>query len=166
MKTTGDQQLVKRINRSVLLRLLRGQPGLSRAQLAGQSGLTKSTVSQLVRELIEEDWLTETAVAPPVAPPADEAAVQAAVQMGVQAGQGRPSTPLHINVKARGLIGVEIAVDCLRVVTVTLLGEVLCLRKCRCKAICRALCARKLPSRSRRRMPVLRHAACDCWVWD
>ena len=36
MKTTGDQQLVKRINRSVLLRLIRAQPGLSRAQAASQ----------------------------------------------------------------------------------------------------------------------------------
>ncbi|MCY1542696.1 Winged helix-turn-helix DNA-binding protein [compost metagenome] len=59
MKTTGDQQLVKRINRSVLLRLLRRQSGLSRAQLAQESGLTKSTVSLLVRELIDEGWVTE-----------------------------------------------------------------------------------------------------------
>ncbi len=109
MKTTGDQQLVKRINRSVLLRLLRGQPGLSRAQLASQSGLTKSTVSLLVRDLIAEDWLTEAAVAPAHALP----------------GQGRPSTPLQINVESRGLIGVEIAVNCLRVAAVSLLGEVL-----------------------------------------
>ena len=109
MKTTGDQQLVKRINRSVLLRLLRAQPGLSRAQLAAQSGLTKSTVSLLVRELIAEDWLTETAVTPAAAQPS----------------QGRPSTPLHINIQSRGLIGVEVAVDCLRVAAVSLLGEVL-----------------------------------------
>jgi predicted NBD/HSP70 family sugar kinase len=112
MKTTGDQQLVKRINRSVLLRLLRVQPGLSRAQLAAHSGLTKSTVSLLVRELIAEDWLTEVASTPTAVVPS-------------QAGQGRPSTPLHINVESRGLIGVEIAVDCLRVAAVSLLGEVL-----------------------------------------
>ena len=112
MKTTGDQQLVKRINRSVLLRLLRVQPGLSRAQLAAQSGLTKSTVSLLVRELIAEDWLTEAVVTPAAVVPS-------------QAGQGRPSTPLQINVESRGLIGVEIAVDCLRIAAVSLLGEVL-----------------------------------------
>ena len=96
MKTTGDQQLVTRINNSVLLRLMRVQPGLSRAELAAQSGLTKSTVSLLVQELIEEDWLTGTAVAPSTR----------------QASQGRPSKPLQINLQARGLIGVEIAVDC------------------------------------------------------
>lgn len=106
MKTTGDQQLVKRINRSVLLRLLRSQPGLSRAQLAQSSGLTKSTVSLLVRELLDEGWLTETDVT--AAP-----------------GLGRPSTPLHIDGSVRGLIGVEVAVEALRVVCVSLLGQVL-----------------------------------------
>jgi predicted NBD/HSP70 family sugar kinase len=105
MKTTGDQQLVKRINRSVLLRLIRAQPGLSRAQAAIASGLTKSTVSSAVRELIDEGWLSES-----VAPAAS--------------GLGRPSTPLWINSKGHGSIGVEVGVDCLRVVGVSLLGEV------------------------------------------
>ncbi|WP_313875235.1 ROK family transcriptional regulator [Rhodoferax potami] len=107
MKTTGDQQLVKRINRSVLLRLLRAQPGYSRAQLATGSGLTKSTVSLLVRELIDEGWVTET----------DITAAQ---------GLGRPSTPLHIDGRSRGLIGVEVAVEALRLVGVSLTGQVLC----------------------------------------
>lgn len=107
MKTTGDQQLVKRINRSVLLRLLRARPGLSRAQLAAESGLTKSTVSLLVRELMDEGWVTETEV------PAAQ-------------GLGRPSTPLHIDARYRGLIGVEVAVEALRVVGVSLSGQVLC----------------------------------------
>lgn len=105
-KTTGDQQLVKRINRSILLRLMRAQPGLSRAQLASQSGLTKSTISLLVRELIEQGWLMETTA---ITSPA----------------LGRPSTPLQINGRVRGLVGVEVAVDCMRVVGVSLLGEVL-----------------------------------------
>lgn len=107
MRTTGDQQLLKRINRSVLLRLLRRQPGLSRARLAQQSGLTKSTVSALVRELLDERWLSEADA--PVA--AD--------------GLGRPSTPLHVNAQDRALIGVEVGVQQLRVVTVSLVGRVL-----------------------------------------
>ncbi|MDQ7743508.1 ROK family protein [Hydrogenophaga pseudoflava] len=106
MKTTGDQQLVKRINRSVLLRLLRRRSGLSRAQLAQESGLTKSTVSLLVRELIDEGWVTETGVA--------------AAQ-----GLGRPSTPLRLDGGRRAMIGAEIAVESLRVVGVSLTGEVL-----------------------------------------
>ncbi len=108
MKTTGDQQLVKRINRSVLLRLVRAQPGLSRAQLSTQSGLTKSTVGGAVRELLDEGWLTESATA---------------VALAGAAGQGRPSTPLQINARVRGLVGVEVAVDCLRAASVSLLGE-------------------------------------------
>ena len=106
MKTTGDQQLVKRINRSVLLRLLRQRGGLSRAQLASESGLTKSTVSLLVRELIEEGWITETSLA--------------AAQ-----GLGRPSTPLQLDGSRRAMLGVEIGVESLRVVGVSLTGEVL-----------------------------------------
>jgi predicted NBD/HSP70 family sugar kinase len=104
--TIGDQQLLKRINRSVLLRLLRAQPGLSRARLASQSGLTKSTVSLLVRELIDDGWLDEA-----VTPVAD--------------GLGRPSTPLRINVGVRALVGVEIAIEVVRVVCVSLQGDVL-----------------------------------------
>jgi len=107
MKTIGGQQLVKRINRSVLLRLLRQHTSLSRAQLAQYSGLTKSTVSLLARELMMEGWVSE---------------------MGVTAakGLGRPSTPLQIDAHSRGLIGVEVAVEALRVVCVSLLGEVWC----------------------------------------
>jgi len=107
MKTKGDQQLVKRINRSVLLRLLRAQPGLSRARLAQASGLTKSTVSALVRELLDEHWISEAD-----APVAGD-------------GLGRPSTPLQIDAHRRVLVGVEIGVRRMRLVTVSLTGEVL-----------------------------------------
>ena len=106
MNTIGDQQLVKRINRSVLLRLLRARPGLSRARLAAESGLTKSTVSLLVRELLDDGWLDEAGAA-------------------VADGLGRPSIPLQINDGVRALIGVEIAIEVVRVVCVSLLGEVL-----------------------------------------
>jgi predicted NBD/HSP70 family sugar kinase len=104
--TTADQQLVKRLNRSALLRLLRARPGLSRAGLAAASGLTKSTVSLLVRELVEDGWLAE----------GDTPSAGA---------RGRPSTPLHISVRTRALIGVDIAVECVRVVCVSLQGSVL-----------------------------------------
>ncbi|MDP9931356.1 ROK family transcriptional regulator [Variovorax paradoxus] len=104
--TIGDQQLLKRMNRSVLLRLLRARPGLSRARLADESGLTKSTVSLLVRELLDEGWLSEAGTT-------------------VADGLGRPSTPLQINVGVRALMGVEIAVETVRLACVSLQGEVL-----------------------------------------
>jgi len=106
MKSTGDLQLLKRINRSVLLRLIRSNPNLSRARLADMSGLTKSTVSSLVRELIDTDWLAEASST--VAAP----------------GMGRPSTPLHLNHDKRMLLGIEIAVDCVRLVCVSLVGVI------------------------------------------
>jgi predicted NBD/HSP70 family sugar kinase len=106
MKTTGDLQLLKRINRSVLLRLMLVSPGLSRARLASMSGLTKSTVSGLVRELLDEHWLVE------------------ANSTVAAEGMGRPSTPLHIDGSTRVLIGVEIAVECLRLVCVSIKGDV------------------------------------------
>ena len=107
MNTTGDQQLVRRINRSVLLRLLRKQDGLSRAQLAKASGLTKSTVSLLVQGLLQDGWLMEG-------------------DASNGKGLGRPSTALHIDTTRKALIGVEVAVDTLRVVGVSLAGQVLC----------------------------------------
>lgn len=107
MKTTGDQQLVKRINRSVLLRLLRQRGSLSRAQMASESGLTKSTVSLLVRELIDEGWIAETGLA--------------AAQ-----GMGRPSTPLQLDGSRRAMVGLEVGVESLRVAGVSVTGEVLC----------------------------------------
>ncbi|MDM0047033.1 ROK family transcriptional regulator [Variovorax dokdonensis] len=106
MRTTGDQQLVKRINRSVLLRLSRAQPGLSRARLAQESGLTKSTVTLLVRELLQEGWLHESG-----APVAD--------------GAGRPSTPLAIDVGVRALAGIEVGVERMRLACVSLQGALL-----------------------------------------
>jgi len=107
VKASGDLQLIKRINRSALLRLVRGQSDLSRARLAHLSGLTKSTVSALVRELLDEHWLVEAAE--PV----------------LTHTKGRPSTPINIDSSKRVLIGVEIAVDCLRLVCVSLSGAIL-----------------------------------------
>ncbi|MEY4296138.1 MAG: hypothetical protein RLY82_1826 [Pseudomonadota bacterium] len=105
MSTTGDQQLVRRINRSVILRLLRKQPGLSRAQIAKESGLTKSTVSLLVQGLMQDGWLCEGNAAN-------------------EARLGRPSTPLQIDDTTLALVGVEVAVDVLRIVSVSLNGRV------------------------------------------
>ena len=123
MKTIGDQQLLKKINRSVLLRALREKAGLSRADLARKSGLTKSTVSTLVRELIDEHWIQE-----------------ANTPMSLD-GLGRPSTPLQLNAKLRIFIGVEIAVECLRIVAVFLSGQVLAkfetqIDQCKPESIC------------------------------
>ena len=103
---TGDQRLVKNINRIALLRLLREEEGLSRADLSDRSGLTRSTVSLLVKELIDEGWLQENEI--------------------VVTGQlGRRPTPLQLDGRRFVLVGAELTPDTIRVVTTSIKGEVL-----------------------------------------
>jgi predicted NBD/HSP70 family sugar kinase len=64
-------------------------------------------VSGLVRELIDEHWLIEA-----------DSTVAAE-------GMGRPSTPLHVNSNVRVLIGIEIAVECVRLVCVSVTGTII-----------------------------------------
>lgn len=105
-EAAGNQQLLKGINRMALVRRLCAQPGLSRADLAQAVGLTKSTVSLLVRELLEEGWLVEREI--------------------VATGDlGRRPTPLFIDPTRLLLLGAEVGIDGVRVVATSLTGEVL-----------------------------------------
>lgn len=104
-EAAGSQQLLKVINRMALVRHLCAHPGLSRADLAGAVGLTKSTVSGLVRELIGEGWLLEREV--------------------VATGDlGRRPTPLFIDPGRLLLLGAEVGVESVRVVATSLTGDV------------------------------------------
>jgi predicted NBD/HSP70 family sugar kinase len=101
----GSQQLLKVINRMALVRQLCAFPGLSRADLAGAVNLTKSTVSLLVRELVNEGWLVEREV--------------------VATGDlGRRPTPLFIDPERLLLLGAEVGIESVRVVATSLTGEV------------------------------------------
>lgn len=102
----GHQHVLKDLNRMALVRQLCAHPGLSRADLAVAVGLTKSTVSLLVRELVEEGWLVEREV--------------------VATGElGRRPTPLLIDPHRLLLLGAEVGIESVRVVATTLTGEVL-----------------------------------------
>jgi len=103
---TGGQQLLRHINRVALLRLLRDVPGLSRADLAERSGLTRSTVSLLTQGLIDEGWVAE-----------DAAEATGAL--------GRRPTPLRLDGRRFALVGAELAPDALRVVAAGVQGELL-----------------------------------------
>ena len=104
-EAAGSQQLLKVINRMALVRHLCANPGLSRADLAGAVGLTKSTVSLLVRELIAEGWLAEREV--------------------VATGDlGRRPTPLFIDPGRLLLLGAEVGIESVRVVATSLTGEI------------------------------------------
>ena len=103
-EAAGSQQLLKVINRMALVRHLCANPGLSRADLAGAVGLTKSTVSLLVRELVVEGWLVEREV--------------------VATGDlGRRPTPLFIDPARLLLLGAEVGIEGVRVVATSLTGE-------------------------------------------
>jgi predicted NBD/HSP70 family sugar kinase/DNA-binding XRE family transcriptional regulator len=106
MIVAGDQQLLKQINRMALVRQLSSEPGLSRAALAEAVGLTKSTVSMLVRELLDEGWLTETA-------------------LRATGALGRRATPLQLDGSRLALLGADLGICTARIVATNLLGEVL-----------------------------------------
>lgn len=88
-----------------LVRVVQRLPGLSRAELAKETGLTKSTVSLLVQDLIDEGWIFET-----------NAQITGAI--------GRRPTPLFLDASRLAMVGADVSVDYLRVVTVSLTGEV------------------------------------------
>ena len=58
----ADHTVVRRNNLELTLRLLALTPGLSRADLAGGTGLTRATVTRLVAELIELGLVREGTV--------------------------------------------------------------------------------------------------------
>jgi DNA-binding XRE family transcriptional regulator len=106
MIVAGDQQLLKQINRMALVRQLCSEPGLSRAALAEAVGLTKSTVSLLVRELLDEGWLTES-------------------ELRVTGALGRRATPLQLDGERLALLGADMGIGMARIVATNLLGDVL-----------------------------------------
>ena len=106
MTITGDQSLIREINRMALVRAVQRTPGLSRAELAKDTGLTKSTVSVLVQDLVDEGWLLESDV-------------QATGAIG------RRPTPLFLDGNRLAMIGADVGIDSLSVTTVSLTGMVL-----------------------------------------
>lgn len=56
----GNRDLIKAMNRNLLLNILRREGVLSRTQLTEISGLSVGAVSQITTELIEEKWVFES----------------------------------------------------------------------------------------------------------
>ena len=104
-KTTADRAFLREINLSSVLQLIQTQARISRAQLAVQTGLNKSTVSSLVDDLLERRLVHETGIN--------------------SAGTGRPATLLEINPLAGYMIGVELGVDFVSVAIADFLGNLL-----------------------------------------
>src|SRR6266853_644931 len=55
----ASSEIVRDINKRVVLNLLRERQPISRADLARASGLQRSTISLIVEELIGEHWVIE-----------------------------------------------------------------------------------------------------------
>jgi predicted NBD/HSP70 family sugar kinase len=101
----GGQQLLKVVNRMTVVRHLCANPGASRADLASAVGLTKSTVSSSVRDLISQGWVVERDV----------------IATG---DMGRRPTPLFIDETRLLSLGAEVGVESVRVVATSLTGEI------------------------------------------
>lgn len=106
---TGNQLQLRGVNRMAVVRRLCLKPGMSRSDLSAALGLTRSTVTILVRELLTDGWLMEREV----------------VSTG---DRGRRPTPLFIDPHRLLLLGVEVGVGVVRVVATSLDGEVMARR--------------------------------------
>ena len=90
MQSGTDQTIARKHNRAQILNRLRLQRAVSRANLANQTGLTRSTISRIVDQLIEEKLIHEIASS--------------------KKERGRPSVLLSLNPKGGSAIGLEIGV--------------------------------------------------------
>jgi glucokinase-like ROK family protein len=61
---TGDVQLVRRLNRDVILRLVREQGPISRTDLARLTQLTPATAFSIVQELVDQGLVQESGIGP------------------------------------------------------------------------------------------------------
>jgi predicted NBD/HSP70 family sugar kinase len=84
----ATSETARDINRRIVLNLIRTHQPISRADLARQSGLQRSTVSAIAEQLIDERWVTEGANGHTL--------------------RGRRPTFLHLNKERVGIIGINI----------------------------------------------------------
>jgi glucokinase-like ROK family protein len=104
-KTTTDQASLRELNLSAVLRLIYDEAPLSRSQLAGRSGLNKSTISSLVEDLLERRLIHEVGIN--------------------SAGKGRPAMLLEANPQAGAIVAVELGVDFVSTALVDFVGNIL-----------------------------------------
>ena len=101
---TGHRDLLRDLNRTLVLNLVRERDGLSRAAIARESGLSASTVTAITASLIADGYLLEDG--------------QPAAPGTTGTGIGRPATTLRVDPTAGHVIGIKVSADKL-VATVT-----------------------------------------------
>jgi glucokinase-like ROK family protein len=101
-----DHAAMRDMNISLILNTLHNESPLSRASLANQTGLNKGTISTMVKTLLEAGFIREIGT--------DESSTD----------PGRPAIQLETNPTGGSLIGAEIGVDFISIVTVNFAIEV------------------------------------------
>lgn len=103
--TTGNQDLVKELNKAVILNIIWRHAPISRAEMARISGLTRGTVSSLVDELIHDSFVKE-------------------IGTGTSA-MGRKPIMLQLNAGAGVIVGVDLGVNYILIILADLRAQVL-----------------------------------------
>lgn len=100
---TADQSFIRSRNSTIVLNHLRMHSPLSRANLSAAVGLNRSTISNIIEELIDSCFVRETEF---------------------QSGMiGRPGLLLEINPQGGAVIGIEIGYDFISIILANLMAE-------------------------------------------
>ncbi|WP_409304270.1 ROK family transcriptional regulator [Peribacillus sp. SCS-155] len=102
---TGSFQLMKSINRSLILNLIREKGPISRADIAKLTNLTPPTVSNLVKELLRAEIVIER-------------------NLGESSG-GRKPTLLTLNGEMFHVIGVDIGSHDIKLILTSIMGKII-----------------------------------------
>ena len=105
---TADLNLMRELNRALVLQLVRREGRISRADIAKQTKLSRSTVSSIISDLIDEQLVTETGI-------------------GTSKGGRRPII-LEFNYQASYIIGLDVEQTALNAV-ITDLDARICHRR-------------------------------------
>ncbi|WLD92799.1 ROK family transcriptional regulator [Alkalihalobacillus sp. AL-G] len=102
----GSFQLMKSLNRSIILNKIRVEGPISRADIAKQIQLTPPTVSNIVKELIDTGFVFES-------------------KQGESIGGGRKPTLLELNARNFYIIGLDVGPKYLRTIMADLNGKLI-----------------------------------------
>src|SRR3954462_1393957 len=105
MSKTGNLDLIKNLNRSLVLETIRNEQPISRAMVAKKLGLSRSTVTLMVNDLLAKKFVVE-------------------LGLGDSLGGGRKGIELGFNPKSGFGIGVDIGRTKMMVVITDLDGEI------------------------------------------
>jgi len=103
--TTGNQGLVKDLNKAIVLNMIWRSGPISRAAISRATGLNRATVSSLVDELIEDAYISEVGVG--------------------ESALGRKPIMLRANPKVGTIIGVDLGVNYIRLIASDIMANVI-----------------------------------------